>query len=75
MIVEDSLVWREKYKKWLDNDRYEFVDSADAINAAKIFDLHLPDLVILDLGLPEIDQGLELLDNFMLKSTDTAVWP
>ena len=73
LIVEDSLVWREKYKKWLGEERYDFVDSADAINAAKTFDSHLPDLVILDLGLPEIDQGLELLDNFMIKSTDTAV--
>jgi DNA-binding NtrC family response regulator len=72
LIVEDSLVWREKYKKWL-GDGYEYVDSADAINAAKTFDSHIPDLVILDLGLPEIDQGLELLDNIMMKSTDVAV--
>ena len=72
LIVEDSLVWREKYKKWL-GDRYDYVDSADAINAVKTFDSHLPDLVILDLGLPEIDQGLELLDNIMGKSTDVAV--
>jgi DNA-binding NtrC family response regulator len=72
LIVEDSLVWREKYKKWL-GDTYDFVDSVDAVNAAKTFDTHLPDLVILDLGLPEIDQGLELLDNFMMKRADIAV--
>lgn len=72
LIVEDSLVWREKYKKWL-GETYDYIDSTDAVNAAKTFDSHLPDLVILDLGLPEIDQGLELLDNFMMKSTDVAV--
>ncbi len=72
LIVEDSLVWREKYKKWL-GETYDYVDSADAVNAAITFDSHLPDLVILDLGLPEIDQGLELLDNFMMKSADVMV--
>jgi DNA-binding NtrC family response regulator len=72
LIVEDNLVWREKYKKWL-GDSYIYVDSADAINAASTFDAQLPDLVILDLGLPEIDQGLELLDNIISKSTDVEV--
>jgi DNA-binding NtrC family response regulator len=72
MIVEDNLVWREKYKKWL-GDSYIYVDSADAINAASTFDAQLPDLVILDLGLPEIEQGLELLDNIIAKSTDVEV--
>jgi DNA-binding NtrC family response regulator len=72
LIVEDNLVWREKYKKWLGDD-YHYVDSADAINAASAFDAYLPNLVILDLGLPEVDQGLELLDNIIAKSTDVEV--
>lgn len=72
LIVEDNLVWREKYKKWL-GDLYIYVDSADAINAAITFDAQLPNLVILDLGLPEIEQGLELLDNIIAKSTDVEV--
>jgi len=72
LIVEDNLVWREKYKKWL-GDSYLYVDSADAINAAMTFDTHLPNLVILDLGLPEVEQGLELLDNIIAKSTDVEV--
>ncbi|MCK4754862.1 MAG: response regulator transcription factor, partial [Calditrichia bacterium] len=53
LIVEDNLVWREKYKKWL-GESYIYVDSADAINAANTFDTQLPDLVILDLGLPRV---------------------
>jgi len=72
LIVEDNLVWREKYKKWL-GGTYIYVDSADAINAAITFDTQLPDLVILDLGLPEVEQGFELLDNIIAKSTDVEV--
>ena len=72
LIVEDSLVWREKYKKWL-GDSYLYVDSADPINAAITFDSQLPNIVILDLGLPEVEQGLELLDNIIAKSTDVEV--
>lgn len=72
LIVEDNLVWREKYKKWL-GESYIFVDSADAINAANTFDAQLPDLVILDLGLPRVEQGFELLDNIIAKSTDVEV--
>ncbi len=72
LIVEDNLVWREKYKKWL-GESYIYVDSADAINAAKTFDTQLPDLVILDLGLPRVEQGFELLDNIIAKSTDVEV--
>jgi len=72
LIVEDNLVWREKYKNWL-GESYIYVDSADAINAAITFDAQLPDLVILDLGLPEVEQGLELLDNIIAKSTDVEV--
>jgi DNA-binding NtrC family response regulator len=52
---------------------YIYVDSADAINAAITFDAQLPDLVILDLGLPEVEQGFELLDNIIAKSTDVEV--
>ncbi len=72
LIVEDNLVWREKYKKWL-GESYIYVDSADAINAAKTFDAQLPNLVILDLGLPRVEQGFELLDNIIAKSTDVEV--
>jgi DNA-binding NtrC family response regulator len=72
LIVEDNLVWREKYKKWL-GESYLYVDSADAINAASTFDSQLPNLVILDLGLPEVEQGFELLDNIIAKSTDVEV--
>ena len=72
LIVEDNLVWREKYKKWL-GESYIYVDSADAVNAARTFDAQLPDLVILDLGLPRVEQGFELLDNIIAKSTDVEV--
>jgi DNA-binding NtrC family response regulator len=72
LIVEDNLVWREKYIKWLQNG-YEFIQTDNAQNAVQIFEDHIPDLVILDLGIPKIENGLEVLNNIISKGTDSKV--
>ena len=72
LIIEDNLVWREKYIKWLQNG-YEFIQTDNANNAVQIFEEHIPDLVILDLGIPKIENGLEALDKIISKGTDSKV--
>jgi DNA-binding NtrC family response regulator len=72
LIVEDNLVLREKYIKWLQNG-YEFIQTDNAQNAVKIFEDHIPDLVILDLGIPKSENGLEVLNNIISKGTDSKV--
>ena len=72
LIIEDNLVWREKYRKWL-RDEYEFIQADNAQNVVKIFEEHIPDLVILDLGIPKIEIGLEALDKIISMGTDTKV--
>ena len=39
----------------------------------QIFEAHLPDLVILDLGIPQIENGLEVLDKIIAQGTDIKV--
>jgi len=72
LIVEDNLVWQKSYKKWLGPDYiYEF--AADSEKAKQVFTRILPDIVLLDLGLPKIEQGFEVLDFIAGQGTDVQV--
>ncbi len=72
LIVEDNLIWQQSFKKWLGN-YYVFEFASDVQKARQIFTRFLPDIVILDLGLPKIEQGLELLDFFVSQATDAKI--
>ena len=52
LIVEDNIVWYESYKKWL-GDQYDYIHATDPRRAIQVFDEHFPDLVTLDLGIPD----------------------
>ncbi len=72
LVIEDNLVWQQSYRKWLGNDyRFEFADEAQ--KAKQIFTRFLPDLVLLDLGLPKIEQGLDVLDHIIAQGSDAKV--
>ncbi len=61
LLVEDEANIRNLVATMLDTAGYQTV-LADSCSAAKtLFSSHLPDLVILDLGLPDMD-GVNLLD-------------
>jgi DNA-binding NtrC family response regulator len=72
LIIEDNLVWRESYKKWLGKE-YEYRDVTEAPGASPAFDQFLPNLVILDLGIPTIEQGFDTLDKIITKGTDAQI--
>ncbi|MBD3223911.1 MAG: response regulator [Caldithrix sp.] len=72
LIVEDNLVWQKSYRKWL-GEPYHFEVASEADKAKQMFSRFLPDLVLLDLGLPKIDQGLAVLDYIIAQGTDTEV--
>ena len=72
LIIEDNLVWRESYKKWLGkNYNYEYAKESN--QAKQKFDEFIPDLVILDLGIPEVEQGFGILDYLIAKGTDVQI--
>jgi len=72
LIVEDNLLWLERYKKWLGNS-YEFDQAINANEAVDKFDENMPDLVILDLGIPDFESGFNVLDQIIAKGSDVAI--
>ncbi len=72
LIIEDNIVWQQSFRKWLGkNYLYEF--AADTEKAQQVFIRFLPDIVLLDLGLPKIEQGLDVLDFIISRGTDTKI--
>ena len=72
LIIEDNVIWQQSFRKWLGND-YHFEFAGDMEKAKQAFVRFLPDIVLLDLGLPKIEQGLETLDFIIGQGTDAQV--
>jgi DNA-binding NtrC family response regulator len=72
LIIEDNLVWRESYKKWM-GKTYIYEYATEPNQAKKKFEEFLPDLIILDLGIPEVEQGFGILDYLIAKGTDVQI--
>lgn len=72
LIIEDNAIWQQKFRKWL-GDGYTFSFAHNIAEAKKTFNNFLPDIVVQDLGLPEIATGLEILDYIVQQGTDAKV--
>jgi DNA-binding NtrC family response regulator len=72
LIIEDNIIWQKSYKKWLGNDHiYDFAEDSEM--AVKVFNRFLPDIVLLDLGLPRVEQGLDTLDQLIACRSDAKI--
>ncbi len=60
LIVDDDQHIRRLYKEELEEDGYEVVVAATGAEALELFDRENPDLVTLDILMPDID-GIKLL--------------
>lgn len=72
LIIEDNVIWGENYKKWI-GDQYKIKLAFNKSEALQILQSFEPDLVILDLGLPQIKDGFELLDTIIRQGKDTQI--
>jgi DNA-binding NtrC family response regulator len=72
LIIEDNVMWAESYRRWISN-QYELVLAFNKSEALQRFDEILPDLIILDLGLPNIQDGLNVLDELVKKGHDSKI--
>jgi DNA-binding response OmpR family regulator len=60
LLVEDELVISRVLKAYLQKEEYQVWQAADGVEAIRMFDEQKPDLVLLDVMLPEIS-GWEVL--------------
>jgi DNA-binding NtrC family response regulator len=72
LIIEDNVAWAESYRRWI-GDQFELKLTFNKTEALEAYQIFNPDLVILDLGLPQIQVGLSLLDEFIKKAQDTKI--
>lgn len=61
LIVDDSITVRQVTARFLKRHQYEPVGARDGIEALAYMAEHIPDLVLLDLEMPEMD-GFEVLE-------------
>jgi len=72
LVVEDEENIRLLYKEELQDLGYEVFQASSGSEAIREFDLHQPDLIILDIQLPDID-GIETMNIIRSKSRDIPI--
>ncbi|MGB0895194.1 MAG: proteobacterial dedicated sortase system response regulator [Parashewanella sp.] len=73
-IVEDETIIRENYKELLESYGYQVQGYSNRIEATDAFNLRLPDLAIIDIGLEnELDGGFTLCQFLRSKSATLPI--
>ncbi len=72
VVVEDEENIRLLYKEELQDLGYEVVQASNGREAIKKYDLHRPDLIILDIQLPGID-GIKTMNIIRQKSKNVPI--
>lgn len=72
LVVEDDAHIRRLLKATMQRAGHDVVEAADARQALALLDIEHPDIVLLDLGLPDRD-GLELIEPVRRRSTATLI--
>jgi two-component system, OmpR family, KDP operon response regulator KdpE len=72
LVVEDDAHIRRLLKATMQRAGHDVVEAADARQALALLDIERPDIVLLDLGLPDRD-GLELIEPMRRRSAATLI--
>ncbi len=72
LLVEDEVNIRDMIKTLLENAGYQVLEAHSCASAQTMMDSHLPDLIILDLGLPDGD-GLTILRDLREKDLTPVI--
>jgi signal transduction histidine kinase len=72
LLIEDNPIWLELASSWLDEWGYSVVAAEDGSKGLELFNLGGIDLVVSDLGLPDMS-GFELLERIHQRSPEIPV--
>jgi two-component system KDP operon response regulator KdpE len=72
LVVEDDLHIRRLLRTALERMKYAVTEAGNARDALSLLDIEKPDVVLLDLGLPDRD-GLEMIQLIKARSTATLI--
>lgn len=64
LIVDDAIFMRMKLKKIIEAAGYQTLEAKDGLQALDLFQKETPDLIIMDISMPEMD-GLTSLQHMM----------
>jgi len=72
LIIDNEEFIRDSFRNYLEDNYYRALEAENGWVALEIFEREKPDLVLLDLRMPEID-GLDILSRINKLSPDTPV--
>lgn len=72
LVVEDELSFRETISFMLSKEGFEVITAADGAEGLRQFDMHHPDLVLLDVMLPEMS-GTDVCRNIRSRSATPII--
>lgn len=72
LIVDDSALSRRILTKILMMEDNEIIEANNGLSAIEIFSIQKPEVVFLDLNMPDIN-GMEVLKNFKEISPDSKI--
>ncbi len=72
LTIEDEAVVRQSIVAYLQDQGYMVLEAADGRVGLEVFRRELPDAVLVDLRMPEVD-GLEVLKTIVRESPDTPI--
>ena len=73
MIVDDSFVMRKKLKELVERFGHTVVvEAVDGIQAAKFYDSYMPDLVTMDINMPNVD-GIATVKEICTRHPDAKI--
>jgi CheY-like chemotaxis protein len=72
LVVDDETAIRKAFKNLLEDYNYEVIEATNGRECLENFPIENPDLVLLDIKMPEMD-GLEVLEKITKSSPDTPV--
>ena len=72
LVIDDDAIFRESIIEYLDDYDFEIVEAENGQEGIDLFEKELPDLVLLDLMMPEIS-GITVLDRLRKYTADTPI--